>query len=64
MKLEIKNAKTTLSSEEQDANLEKVKYKTEFELFQEFYRWQHNIELDEKSTELMKNIVAECKDGK
>lgn len=53
-----------MSSEEQDANLEKVKYKTEFELFQEFYRWQHNIELDEKSTELMKNIVAECKDGK
>ena len=59
--MEIKNAKAALSLEEQEINLEKVKNKTELELFNEFYQFQHHIELDEKSKEIMKNIIEESK---
>ena len=62
MKLDIKNAKTALSLDEQEENLEKVKNKTELELFNEFYKMQNNIELDEISKEIVKNVIEECKD--
>lgn len=61
LKLEVKNAKTALSLEEQEQNLERVKNKTELELFNEFYKMQNNVELTEESKEIMKEIIEETK---
>lgn len=59
LKLEVKNSKNALSLEEQESNLEKVKNKTELELFKEFYKMQNNIELDEQSENIMKEIIKD-----
>ena len=57
LKLEVKNSKTALSLEEQEINLEKVKNKTEIELFNEFYKFQNNIDLDEISKKIVKEVI-------
>ena len=61
LKLEIKNSKAVLSLEEQEQNLEKVKNKTELELFNEFYKMQNNVDLDKESKEIIKGIIEEVK---
>lgn len=50
-----------MSLEEQEQNLEKVKNKTELELFNEFYKMQNNVDLDEESKEIVKNVIEECR---
>ena len=64
LKLEVKNAKTALSLEEQEQNLERVKNKTEIELFNEFYKMQNNVDLDEASKRIMENVIEECKENR
>ena len=61
LKLEVKNSKTSLSLEEQEQNLDKVKNKSEIELFNEFYKMQNNIELDDNLKEIMKEVIEESK---
>lgn len=61
LKLEVKNSKTALSLEEQEQNLDKVKNKSEIELFNEFYKMQNNIELDDNLKEIMKEVIEESK---
>ncbi len=61
LKLEIRNSKTISNVEEQNINLENVKKKTELELFADFYKAQNNADLDEKRTEIIKNIISEVK---
>ena len=59
LKLEVKNAKTALSLEEQEMNLQKVKNKTVFELFHEFYKMQNNVDLDEQSRKIVKEVIED-----
>lgn len=61
LKLEIRNSKTISNAEEQNINLENIKKKTELELFADFYKSQNNVELDERQTEIIKNIISEVK---
>lgn len=61
LKLEIRNSKTLNSVEEQNLNLEKVKKKSELELFSDFYKLQNNIDLDENQKEIIKDIISEVK---
>ena len=61
LKLEIRNSKTINSVEEQNLNLEKVKKKSELELFSDFYKSQNNVDLDEKQKEIIKDIISEVK---
>lgn len=61
LKLEIRNSKTINNVEEQNINLENIKKKTELELFADFYKSQNNVELDERQTEIIKNIISEVK---
>ena len=61
LKLEIRNSKTINSVEEQNLNLEKVKKKSELELFSDFYKSQNNVDLDENQKEIIKNIISEVK---
>ena len=61
LKLEIRNSKTISNVEEQNINLENIKKKTELELFADFYKSQNNVELDERQTEIIKNIISEVK---
>ena len=59
LKLEIRNSKTINSVEEQNLNLEKVKKKSELELFSDFYKSQNNVDLDENQKEIIKDIISE-----
>ena len=61
LKLEINNSKTSLSLEQQNRNLDKVKNKSELELFNEFYKMQNNCELSDEKNEIMKKIIEDCK---
>ncbi len=61
LKLEIRNSKTINSVEEQNLNLEKVKKKSELELFSDFYKSQNNVDLDENQKEIIKDIISEVK---
>ena len=61
LKLEIRYSKTISNVEEQNINLENIKKKTELELFADFYKSQNNVELDERQTEIIKNIISEVK---
>lgn len=61
LKLEIRNSKTIDSVEEQNLNLEKVKKKSELELFSDFYKSQNNVDLDENQKEIIKDIISEVK---
>lgn len=59
LKLEINNQKSALSIEEQEINLQKVKNKSELELFNEFYKMQNNVDLDEKSKNIIKEVIED-----
>lgn len=62
LKLEIRNSKTINGGQEQDLNLQKVKRKSELELFSDFYKSQNNVDLDENQKEIIKDIISEVKD--
>lgn len=62
LKLEIRNSKTINGGQEQDLNLQKVKRKSELELFEDFYKSQNNVDLDKKQKEIIKDIISEVKD--
>ena len=61
LKLEIRNSKTINGGQEQDLNLQKVKRKSELELFSDFYKSQNNVDLDENQKEIIKDIISEVK---
>ena len=61
LKLEIQNSKTTL--EIQQENLKEVKNKSEIELFNEFYKFQNNVELNDEQKEYIEKIIKEVKEN-
>ena len=60
LKLEIQNSRTTL--EIQQENLKEVKNKSEIELFNEFYKFQNNVELNDE--QIIEIIAKESKKRK
>ena len=61
LKLEIQNSKTTL--EIQQENLKEVKNKSEIELFNEFYKFQNNVELNDEQKKYIEKIIKEVKEN-
>lgn len=62
LKLEVQNSKILSNIEFKTENLQKVKSKSEIELFNEFYKFQNNIELNEEQINLIQEIVKEIKE--
>lgn len=60
LSLEISNVKTNIQNTELE-NIENLKQKDEFELFNDFYEFQNNIRLDEEQIDIIKEIIAQSK---
>lgn len=61
LKLEVRNSKTANRMQEQESNLENLKKKSELELFNDFYKFQNNVELDETQKKIVEDVIAEVK---
>jgi exonuclease SbcD len=61
LKLEIKNSKMAVSLEDKEASLEEIKQKSELELFNEFYKMQNNLELNDEQLDIMKKVIEEVR---
>lgn len=59
LKLEIKNSKVDINLEWSNSNLEAIKAKSELELFNDFYKMQNNVQLDEEQMKIMQEIIKE-----
>lgn len=60
LSLEISNVKSSIQNVELE-NIENLKQKDEFELFDDFYEFQNNIRLDEEQKEIIKEIIEQSK---
>lgn len=60
LSLEISNAKTLIENVELE-KLAKIKEKSEFELFNDFYEFQNNVRLDEEQSEIIREIIEKSK---
>ncbi len=63
LRLDIENSKIITNNETKLSDIDNIKKKDELELFNEFYKMQHNQELDEKKLEIMKKVIKEVKKG-
>ena len=61
LRLDIENLKTTTNLETELSKLDDIKKKDETTLFNEFYKFQHNQELNEVQLEIIKDVVKEVK---
>ena len=60
LSLEISNVKSSIQNIELE-NIENLKQKDEFELFDDFYEFQNNIRLDEEQKKIIKEIIEQSK---
>lgn len=61
LSLEIENCQTSFGQEEWQ-KLEKIKKKSEFELFEDFYQFQNNRQLDEEQTKMVQDAIQKVKE--
>lgn len=61
LKLEVRNSKTANGIQEQELNLENLKKKSELELFNDFYKFQNIVDLDENQKKIIEEVIAEVK---
>lgn len=61
LRLDIENSKMNSSIEKELSNLDNIKKKDEVELFNEFYNFQHNQDLNDIQLEIIKEVVKEVK---
>lgn len=61
LRLDIENSKMNSSIEKELSNLDSIKKKDEVELFNEFYNFQHNQNLNETQLDIVKEVVKEVK---
>ena len=61
LRLDIENLKTTQNTEIKMTDLDNIKKKDEVELFNEFYKFQNNKELDGVQIDIIKEVVKEAK---
>ena len=59
LKLELQNSKTKLNFDYNIENIDSIKKKTELELFNDFYKEQNNIELNEEQIKLIEDVIKE-----
>lgn len=62
LKLEIRNSKTNFNNIQLE-KIEKLKEKSILELFNDFYKFQNNVEMTKKEEKIIKDIIAEIKEG-
>ena len=60
LSLEISNIKTDAQNTELES-IKKIKQKSEFELFDDFYEFQNNVRLDEEQKQIMEEIIKQSK---
>ena len=61
LRLEIENSKTNLNIDKKLSNLDNIKKKDEIELFNEFYKYQHDQELNSIQLEIIEDIIKDVK---
>lgn len=61
LRLDVKNSKTELNQDMQISDLDNIKKKDEVQLFNEFYQFQNNQELNEKQLNIIKQVVKEAR---
>lgn len=61
LRLDIENYKAKIDSEAKLSDLDNIKKKDEVELFNEFYKYQNNQDLNEVQLEIIKNVIKEVK---
>ena len=61
LRLDIENSKAKIDSEAKLSDLDNIKKKDEVELFNEFYKYQNNQDLNEVQLEIIKNVIKEVK---
>ena len=62
LKLEIRNSKTALNNLELE-KIERLKEKSVLELFNDFYKYQNNIDMNTEEEKIIKNIIKEQEEG-
>ena len=62
LKLEIRNSKTNINNFELE-KIEKLKEKSTIELFNDFYKYQNNIDMNNFEEKIIKEVIEELKDG-
>ena len=61
LRLEFENSRMALNTENQLSNIENINQKSELELFEEFFKFQNNQELNEMQKEIMNEIIKDVK---
>ncbi len=61
LRLDIENSKSVQNTSLKISDLDNIKKKDEIQLFDEFYKYQNNENLNEVQLEIMKNIIKETK---
>lgn len=61
LRLDIENSKMVTNNETKLSDIDNIKKKDELELFNEFYKMQHNQELDAKKVEMIERVIKEVK---
>lgn len=61
LRLEIENSKINLNIDKKLSNLDNIKKKDEIELFNEFYKYQHDQELNSIQLEIIEDIIKDVK---
>ncbi len=64
LRLEVENSKMASNENVTMSDLDDIKKKDEVELFNEFYKYQNNQELNEIQLDIMRNVVKEVKKEK
>lgn len=62
LRLDIKNSKTQNELGNSFSNVEKIRQKDEFELFEEFFEFQNNVPLTDKQKDIMSEIITSIKE--
>lgn len=63
LKLDILNNRTRQNEETHLESIEKIKEKTELELFNEFFKFQNNEEMNQKEEKAIEEIINEIRKG-
>lgn len=63
LRLDIKNSKSAQNLESDFTKIDSIKQKDELELFDEFFEFQNNVNLNEIQKDVMRKIIDEVKGG-
>lgn len=61
LRLDIKNSKTEASVENSFTEIDKIKQKSELELFDEFFELQNNVKLTDVQKDIIQEIIDDLK---